>query len=294
MPERTKTTKTEVDALTSTISSLATTVSTLTRTVNTLAGNPPSPRTDAQRFERRGTSEASTNVQDISAEASAALAEMNTPEVKTPDVPGHTGLGHALEAYAKYLALFVGAGLISGSIVHFPLDPTRYTIVGIIGGVLFSGASALGDIRTNGLSRSTIWIVAASLVLSLGIGMISGGIQHFEDFPARAALLIPFGIVVSVAAFIIRQSYRMTGQHLLWLAAGGFWVVMIIAFGLHALASGPASSSETSGHSHGETTETTAITTQSVSPKAAQPASNAGSSTPTTAAAQHDADGHGH
>jgi hypothetical protein len=40
-------------------------------------------------------------------------------------------------------------------------------------------------------------IVAASLALSFGIGMLSGGQQHFEDFPARAAMLIPFGLALS-------------------------------------------------------------------------------------------------
>jgi hypothetical protein len=300
MAERpSKTKKEEVDALTSTITSLSTMVSTLTRTVSTLANQQPSPR-DAQRFERRGLSEASTSVHDASAEASAALAEMNQAKTVEPSAPTHTGLGHALEAYAKYLALFVGAGLISGSIVHFPLDPSRYILVGIIGALLFSGASALGDIRTNGLSRSILRIVIASLVLSLGIGMISGGIQHFEDFPGRAALLIPIGMVVSVVAFLVRQGYRLSGQHMMWLASGGVWVVMIVGFGLNALASGASDGGgEAGGHGHGVTTETTVATvpaqpaapTQSAA--AVQPAAVA-QTTPPIEAGEHEDDGHGH
>ncbi|WP_338675318.1 hypothetical protein V1460_21830 [Streptomyces sp. SCSIO 30461] len=83
---------------------------------------------------------------------------------------------------------FVGAGLISGAVVHHPLDPARYTTVGIIGVGVFLVATLVNEflLATDRppFARALV-VIGASLLLSFGIGMLSGGLQHFDDFPAR-------------------------------------------------------------------------------------------------------------
>lgn len=134
--------------------------------------------------------------------------------------------------YLGYVGYFVGAGLISGGIVHYPLDPARYAKVAIAGIVVFLAATVLNEVLLPGVRpslRAMTRIVGAALLLSVGIGMLSGGIQHFMDFPARAAMLIPAGLVVSFVAYVVKHASRRRlvlarlGLVVLVVAAGLFW-----------------------------------------------------------------------
>ncbi|MEU3750173.1 MULTISPECIES: hypothetical protein [Streptomyces] len=157
--------------------------------------------------------------------------------------------------YIGYVLYFVGAGLISGAVVHHPLDPARYTVVAIIGVFVFLVATLVNEFmlaqERPRFARALV-VIGASLLLSFGIGMLSGGLQHFEDFPARGAVLVPLGIVVSFVAFVLkdaetpsRRIFSPLGLVVLLVAGGSY-------FGLSTLAAGMGSeSSEGGGHSHG-------------------------------------------
>jgi hypothetical protein len=138
-----------------------------------------------------------------------------------------------LGPYIGYIGYFVGAGLISGAVVHHPLDPARYSVIAAAGVVLFLFATVLNEFvlaHTRPAAVQMARIVAASLLLSFGIGMVSGGLQHFTDFPARSAVLVPVGIVVSFAAFVVRHAADR------WRQAVGLPTVLILALALLAFA----------------------------------------------------------
>ncbi|GHE75996.1 hypothetical protein ABZ078_20850 [Streptomyces sp. NPDC006385] len=156
--------------------------------------------------------------------------------------------------YIGYVLYFVGAGLISGAVVHHPLDPARYTKIAVIGVLVFLVATVVNEFLLAAdrpaLPRA-ILVIGASLLLSFGIGMLSGGLQHFEDFPARGALLVPLGITVSFIAFVLkdaqsswRRIFGPVGLAVLLTAAVSF-------FGLRTIAAGMGTESGESGHSHG-------------------------------------------
>ena len=227
--------------------------------------------------------------------------------------------GRYLGLYLKYVALFVGAGLISGSIVHYPLDKTRYIIIGAVGAVLFALASTFADARAKGNGpASLVKFVLASLVLALGIGMISGGIQHFSDIPTRAATLIPLGGALSIIAFAIRDGHRLTRRHMVPFAVAGSAALLWVAIGLsqyagtfevpaagadhHGAAAEPAST-EAAASDHTETTADAHAAEASSEPAAAAhaaeestaaaPPAEAAQSTDDSAVAEdHSAHGH--
>jgi hypothetical protein len=122
-------------------------------------------------------------------------------------VPQGPSFGALVNRYGQYVALFVGAGLISGSVVHFPLAPTRYAIIGGVGAAIFALASVLGE-RAGKDAAGLVRLALSSLALALGIGMMSGSVQHFQDIPDRAARLIPIGLLLSAAAFVVRNELR--------------------------------------------------------------------------------------
>ncbi|KOV74255.1 hypothetical protein ADL00_02665 [Streptomyces sp. AS58] len=149
---------------------------------------------------------------------------------------------------------FVGAGLISGAVVHHPLDPARYTKIAVIGVLVFLVATLVNEFllaaERPGLPRAVL-VIAASLLLSFGIGMLSGGLQHFEDFPDRGVVLVPAGITVSFIAFVLkdaqsswRRIFGPLGLAILLTAAASF-------FGLRTIAAGMGPTTGESGHSHG-------------------------------------------
>ncbi|WP_285511760.1 MULTISPECIES: hypothetical protein [Streptomyces] len=157
--------------------------------------------------------------------------------------------------YLGYATTFVGAGLISGAVVHHPLDPDRYTVIALVGAGVFLCATVLNEFilkRQRPSASKVVAIVLASLALSFGIGMLSGGLQHFEDFPERAAMLIPFGLALSFVAYVLRYDAARwrsiigpTGLLVLVTAAVAF-------VGLRGIAADMAAESGGGGHSHGE------------------------------------------
>ncbi|GHE65099.1 DMT family transporter [Streptomyces capitiformicae] len=159
--------------------------------------------------------------------------------------------------YLGYATTFVGAGLISGAVVHHPLDPDRYTVIALVGAGVFLCATLLNEFvlkRQRPSASTVVAIVLASLALSFGIGMLSGGLQHFEDFPERAAMLIPFGLALSFVAYVLRYDAARwrsiigpTGLLVLVTAAVAFVGLRGIAADMAAESGGGGH-----GHSHGE------------------------------------------
>lgn len=199
--------------------------------------------------------------------------------------------------YLGYVGYFVGAGLISGAVVHHPLDPDRYTRIAVYGALVFLAATVLNEFvltrERPGLPRLLL-VMGASLLLSFGIGMLSGGLQHFDDFPARGAVLVPAGLVVSFVAYVIKDAD--TPARRIFSPVGlAVLVTATVAFlGLRDLAASMESAPGGGGHSHGTAEEPAA---DDHAPAATAPAAPAPGASPTAkpapSATAHD-DGHGH
>ncbi|WP_431682191.1 hypothetical protein [Kitasatospora sp. KL5] len=157
--------------------------------------------------------------------------------------------------YLGYIGYFVGTGLLSGAIVHHPLDPARYTLIGAAGAALFLTAAIAAEKRQPGrlTALRIVAVVGTSFGLSFGIGMLSGGMQHFEDFPDRAAVLIPAGLLLSFVAFTLKEARRPlrrifgpVGLAVLVVSAGGYLGLQQVAAAIPA---------ESGGHHHGTPAE---------------------------------------
>jgi hypothetical protein len=114
-----------------------------------------------------------------------------------------------LRPFLVYVLLFVGAGMVSGGVVHYPLNENFYGILAVLGGMVFViGSLANEALSGKGLPKAgaLISLIVTSLLLSFGIGMLSGGIQHFTDFPSRTAILVPLGISLSFIAYCFKSN----------------------------------------------------------------------------------------
>ena len=50
-------------------------------------------------------------------------------------------MAEILRPYTLYVALYLGVALTGGAVVHAPLDPARYLLIGAIGVLIFIVAS---------------------------------------------------------------------------------------------------------------------------------------------------------
>lgn len=155
--------------------------------------------------------------------------------------------------YARYVGAmlyFVGAALIAGAVVHYPIDPPVYSVICMIGALVFLLGTVVNEFifaaERPTLARA-IALVTFSLLLSFGVGLLGGGIQHFEQFPERSAAMTPIGLLMSFAAFVAkdpqgrwRNLFSLFGAVVL-LVAAATW------FGMSAI----ADSIEPTNHSHG-------------------------------------------
>ena len=80
--------------------------------------------------------------------------------------------------------------------------------------------------------------VGWSVLLSVGLGMLSGSIQHFLDFPHCAAALLPLGVPVTLAAYIGRERLDVPRPQLLRLGAAALAFALVLFLGLDPLADG--------------------------------------------------------
>ncbi|GAA1153836.1 hypothetical protein F4556_001461 [Kitasatospora gansuensis] len=207
-----------------------------------------------------------------------------------------------LSRYLGYVGYFVGTGLISGAVVHHPLDPARYTVIGLAGAALFLVAAIAAELGGPGRPSAgrLLLVLGSSLALSFGIGMLSGGLQHFEDFPARAAVLIPAGLLLSFLAYTVKEADR-PARRILGLPGVVVLVATVLAFGgLRQLAAGIGQPADGHSHSHGvEADPPPAPATPSgpVTPAVVAPPvvpSAVPSAAPSPSRTGHFADGHQH
>ncbi|CAL9328489.1 hypothetical protein SUDANB105_00022 [Streptomyces sp. enrichment culture] len=200
--------------------------------------------------------------------------------------------------YLGYVGYFVGAGLISGAVVHHPLDPDRYTRIAAYGALVFLGATILNEFLLTrerpGLPRMLV-VIGSSLLLSFGIGMLSGGLQHFDDFPARGAVLVPVGIVVSFVAYVIKDADTPWQRVFSVLGLTVVAVAALAFFGLREVAASMETTPGGHGHGHG-TVEEPAADDHAPAPAPSTDTTTEPVTSPPTSAATPPAhtDGHAH
>ncbi|MFF8604600.1 hypothetical protein ACF06X_01550 [Streptomyces sp. NPDC015346] len=174
-----------------------------------------------------------------------------TPPTRSRRRSARTREGASLPwRYLGYIGYYVGAGLISGAVVHHPMAPARYSMIAASGVLVFLLATVLNDIvlatERQPLSR-ILRVLGTSTMLSFGLGMLSGGMQHFADLPERCAVLIPLGIVLSFVAFFLKEAKR-PWRRIFGLMGLAILVVTALTFlGLRHIA--PAMAESGGGHS---------------------------------------------
>ncbi len=125
---------------------------------------------------------------------------------------------------------YVGVALLSGSIVHAGTlggSTGWYAFLMVVGVGMFVGGTIL-EKKENILNGVYI---ALSVVFSLGIGLISGGAQHFFDGPRFSAIALPLGFVIAYCAYAYRDyASSINAKRLCTVLALGLSAVLALSY----------------------------------------------------------------
>ncbi len=105
------------------------------------------------------------------------------------------------KAHLISLLWYIGIGLIAWSISHGFFSWTRSIIMAGIWIVVFITAEYLKSKKISDMKHIIIW----SLIYSIAIGMVSGGLQHFLDSPERSLWIVPVWRLLSTAIFPYKE-----------------------------------------------------------------------------------------
>ncbi len=108
-------------------------------------------------------------------------------------------------SHFSMLIKYIGVSFITGAISHGFFSGTRSLITGIFGIACFIVGTLIEE------NTSNTWkTIIAGAVLAVGIGSVTGGLQHFPDSPERSLYIIPVGYVISVILFANIHNYTLT------------------------------------------------------------------------------------
>lgn len=137
------------------------------------------------------------------------------------------------------MGLFIGTGFLSGSLVHLPLNPVRFTIIGLIGAAIFVAYSTINELKVmkrQATHREVAKLIAYSILLALGVGMINGGVQLFDEVPVYANRLIPLAVILSLAGYVLKNGINLHRSQTIKLTAAAFAFVVVPGSRLTAFA----------------------------------------------------------
>jgi hypothetical protein len=69
--------------------------------------------------------------------------------------------------------------------------------------------------------------IIAGAILAVGIGSVTGGLQHFPDSPERSVLIIPIGYIISVLFFASVHKYVLTKKEYIYISISSIFMLVI-------------------------------------------------------------------
>ena len=102
--------------------------------------------------------------------------------------------------HASTLLKYGGISFIAGAVNHGFFSEVRSLVTAAIGVgfyLLGAGMEMYRDGQRVGSWRN---VFGWGIMLSIGIGFFTGGLQHFPDSPARSAWVVPLGFALSLAS----------------------------------------------------------------------------------------------
>jgi hypothetical protein len=146
------------------------------------------------------------------------------------------------------LIRYIGISFITGAISHGFFSGWRQIATAIAGIVLF----IIGSLLEEWSEKIDSWkVVISGTILAIGIGAVTGWLQHFPDSPERSLWIIPVGYIISLVFYAHSHKYTWNKKsYIYWISTFIGVTLLSIALFLFIEKSG------ISWHSHDELPKT--------------------------------------
>lgn len=98
--------------------------------------------------------------------------------------------------HSSLLLKYLGMSFITGAVAHGFFSSSRSLITAVLGIIFFLIGHLMMSEHTSAKELSL------QSLLAVGVGIFTGGIQHFPDSPERSVWIVPLGLLISLAAFM--------------------------------------------------------------------------------------------
>ena len=136
------------------------------------------------------------------------------------------------------LSTFLGIGLIASALIKYPTHPTRFTLLAIIGSLLFFLSSIAEEyfISDRPLFQNGTWKrIFGSFAFSSGVGALSASIQDFSKIPHHTIFTIPLAVTIAFFGFFLRKCDKCERADLIRLGAFGILCILISWLAVYGL-----------------------------------------------------------
>ncbi len=132
-------------------------------------------------------------------------------------------------AHFSTIIKYIGISFITGAISHWFFSGTRSLLTGIVWVVAFTIGTLLEEDTTN-----TSKTIIAGAILAVGIGSVTGGLQHFPDSPERSLWITPLGFLISIIFFKMVHTYALKKKDYVYAIIASI-VILISSIGIYIL-----------------------------------------------------------
>ena len=148
------------------------------------------------------------------------------------------------------LCKYTGISFTAGAITHGFFSGERAIWTAVFGVAIYLVGGTLEKIANPDKDHSWTDVLAIGIVVSIGLGFFTGGLQHFPDSPARSSWVVPVGFAMSLLAM-----YLMEGKGKIKikevLIYGGISLSLVIAASVYALSYFSEHGGDGHSHDHG-------------------------------------------
>ena len=126
-------------------------------------------------------------------------------------VTGRTTINITL-SHTSTLLKYTGISFIAGSVTHGAFTGQRSIITAMLGVVFFVLGTVLEKTGESEKPQSLTRLLLIGIFGSVGLGLFTGGLQHFPDSPDRSAWVVPLGFLISLIALYLTEAKAKVGS----------------------------------------------------------------------------------
>ena len=151
-------------------------------------------------------------------------------------------------AFTSHILRYVGVGLISGSIVHMGTlggGTVHYILLVALGVTAF----IVGTLMEKKMKDITPSLIIISVLLAIGVGMVSGSTQHYLDGPVYASFLLPIGLFLGYTMFALLEEKKQLTPKKVLIGGAVSLLLFVLLYGIaHLLPTLEPHHNQTEGH----------------------------------------------